>query len=80
MSDERKTAIKAGKKAIGIGPTYECENCGRQFTDADETDGEVSDEGWRHYIHHLQDRVAPGEPMPAGECHHCGALVHITDE
>ena len=27
-------------------------------------------------VKHLHERVAPGEPMPAGECKHCGALAH----
>jgi hypothetical protein len=44
----------------------ECQNCG---------------ESW--HIDHLKDaqdlaqRVAPGEPMPAGECPACGALCHL---
>jgi hypothetical protein len=25
----------------------------------------------------LLQRVAPGEPMPSGECRACGALVHL---
>ena len=27
----------------------------------------------------LLERIAPGEPVPAGECPECGALVHIDD-
>lgn len=27
-------------------------------------------------IPHLSERVAPGEPMPLGECPECGALCH----
>lgn len=28
-------------------------------------------------IQHIHQRVAPGEPMPAGECPRCGCLAHI---
>lgn len=31
-------------------------------------------------IKHLHQRVAPGEPMPDGECPSCGALVHADGE
>lgn len=31
-------------------------------------------------IKDLLQRVAPGEPMPAGECPTCGALVHIDED
>ena len=27
-------------------------------------------------VKNLHQRVAPGEPMPVGECKHCGALAH----
>jgi hypothetical protein len=27
-------------------------------------------------IPHLLDRIAPGEPVPYGECPQCGALIH----
>jgi len=47
----------------------ECGNCGR-----------VSDESeLRHVfpdIPDLTERIAPGEPVPFGECPGCGALVH----
>jgi len=29
-------------------------------------------------IPHLEERVAPGEPMPEGECPACGALCHAV--
>ncbi len=31
-------------------------------------------------IKDLLHRVAPGEPMPAGECPTCGALVHLVED
>ena len=36
----------------------------------------------RFEIRGIHERVAPGEPMPAGECVECGALVHeeIVDQ
>ena len=49
---------------------YLCSNCGAiherlnvQFPD----------------IPHLLERIAPGEPVPAGECPDCGALVHVLE-
>ena len=77
---EREKAIGDAVTALGVGPKYQCDDCERIFTDADETDGEALDEGFRFYIHHLYERVAPGEEMPAGQCNHCGALVHIVKE
>lgn len=31
-------------------------------------------------IKDIFQRVAPGEPMPAGECPNCGALVHLNKD
>jgi predicted RNA-binding Zn-ribbon protein involved in translation (DUF1610 family) len=31
-------------------------------------------------IKHLTQRVAVGEPMPAGECPKCGALCHPVEK
>lgn len=30
-------------------------------------------------VKHLLERVSSGEPMPAGECKHCGALAQEED-
>lgn len=49
-------------------PRYECGNCGKQFRDELLLDWPIPD---------LERRVAPGEPMPAGECPECQALVHV---
>lgn len=46
---------------------------------------ECQDCEWRGHIDdckpikHLHERVAPGEPMPAGECPECGALASIRE-
>lgn len=33
-----------------------------------------------HYIENMQERVAPGELAPEGQCPLCGALVAVADE
>lgn len=33
-----------------------------------------------YQIHHLYERVSPGEIMPAGECPECEALCYVVDE
>lgn len=50
---------------------FQCENCGAHYT-----------EGELRPVRHIDVRVAPGEPMPAGECPSpgCGALCHLRDE
>ena len=45
---------------------YECQNCGKAFPEAKLVTP----------IPDLEQRVMPGEPMPAGECPECGALCH----
>ena len=43
-----------------------------------------SDCGWQgkatdtHIIEDFQERVSPGEIVPAGECPECGALAHLS--
>jgi len=47
----------------------ECGNCGRVLAEAELT----------HVFPDIPDltqRITPGEPVPAGECPECGALVH----
>ncbi len=46
---------------------YKCGNCDFVTDDLSEVHEVVS---------HIEDRVAPGEVMPHGECPKCGALVH----
>ena len=36
--------------------------------------------GFRSYIHHIQERVAPGDSMPAGQCNACIGLVFEVEE
>lgn len=47
----------------------ECQNCSKTW----------ADDELKTYIHHIQDRVEPGEPMPSGECPECGALCQPMD-
>ena len=51
----------------------ECGNCGRVWDEADLA---------RIFpdIPNLTERIAPGEPVPFGECPECGALVHAVRE
>jgi hypothetical protein len=42
---------------------YECQNCSEQWTESELLD-----------IKDFDQRVAPGEPTPAGECPDCGCL------
>jgi hypothetical protein len=49
---------------------YECQNCG----------GTYPESGLVTPIPDLEERVAPGESMPAGECPVCGALCHAKGE
>ena len=46
---------------------YVCENC--------DWSGETVEP-----LRHADQRVAPGEPMPAGECPECGACCHELEE
>lgn len=55
---------------------YRCDDCGAEYTE-DDIDSDDED-GFRSYIHHINERVGPGEPMPAGQCS-CGSLVHLVD-
>ncbi len=52
---------------------FECGNCGKVW-DAEELTRVFPD------IPDLAERIAPGEPVPAGECPDCGALVHAVRE
>ena len=51
----------------------ECGNCGKVW-DEEELTRVFPD------IPDLAERIAPGEPVPAGECPECGALVHEIRE
>jgi hypothetical protein len=44
---------------------HECQDCGKKW-----------DEAQLREVKHLLERVAPGEPMPSGECPECGAVCH----
>ena len=48
---------------------YRCQNCSALWDEEDLLE-EIPD---------LQMRVAPGEPMPAGECLYCKALCHLFE-
>lgn len=47
-----------------------CQNCDSLWMD-----GELINP-----IHDLEQRVAPGEPMPSGECPECGCLCQPLEE
>jgi len=51
----------------------ECGNCGKVWDEEELTRvfPDISD---------LAERIAPGEPVPFGECPDCGALVHAIRE
>lgn len=51
----------------------ECGNCGKVW-DEEELTRVFPD------IPDLAERIAPGEPVPSGECPECGALVHAVRE
>jgi hypothetical protein len=48
------------------GAVYQCGNCGEFWKEAELVTP----------IQDIHERVAPGEPMPAGECPTCGACCH----
>ena len=52
-----------------IPPRSACQNC--DWTGPEEALDPIKD---------IHQRVAPGEPMPSGECPKCGALCHEIEE
>jgi hypothetical protein len=50
-------------------PRYECQNCGRMHTEEE-----------LRPLQHAEQRVSPGEPMPAGECCECGCACREVTE
>jgi len=48
---------------------HKCENCETIW----------DDEEIITPIPHLEERVAPGEEMPSGECPDCGAVCHAIE-
>lgn len=51
-------------------PLYECQNCSGLYSLAKLV----------RPIPRLEERVAPGEIMPAGECPFCGSLCHKKEK
>ena len=49
-------------------PRYECQDCGRMHAEEEMLP-----------LKRVFERVAPGEPMPAGECCECGAVCHEVE-
>jgi hypothetical protein len=45
---------------------HRCQNCGA-----------IHKTNKLNEVKHLTERVAPGEPMPSGECPKCGALCQV---
>ena len=50
----------------------QCQNCGKIRSRKEMVPLES--------VKHLLQRVDPGEPMPIGECHSCGALMQPISE
>lgn len=55
-------------EGLGEGEDAECQGCGERW-----------DEDQLLPVQDLFARVAPGEPMPMGECPGCGALCHMIE-
>lgn len=53
------------RMAMALCEKYACGNC--EWLGGDDALNDITD---------LSERVAPGEPMPAGECPECGALAY----
>ncbi len=66
---QARQAARATAAPVTPAPVlYECQNCNEKST----LEALVNVDA----IPGIHERVAPGEPMPAGECPHCGALCH----
>ena len=65
-TDGQQWRIEAMEPEAPLPATFKCQNCEATFSTAQELS----------WIKRLTERVAPSEPMPAGECPECGALVH----
>ncbi len=68
LEDGHKSRIQKFDPKKAVVPDHEegrseCQNCGKEWDDFELV-----------YPRALNVRVAPGEPMPAGECPACGAL------
>ncbi len=46
-----------------------CYNCGKTWAFSD-----------LHDMSDIQDRIAPGETVPAGQCPECCGLTHLIEE
>lgn len=57
-----------------------CSDCDWEGTSDDIDTEEMQNEGEALGISGFDDRVAPGEICPVGECPECGSLVHYKDE
>lgn len=53
-----------------------CQNCDFKCTQDEWSN--MATRSWPN-IQNLDERVAPGEVVPFGECPQCGALVHLHD-
>lgn len=59
--------VKARGTFANENEEYQCQNCQETW--------ELSELNPMPTAH-IFERVAPGEPMPAGECPECGAVCH----
>lgn len=59
-------------------PSWECSDSFPRYYACQDCDMTYSDTAKLGWIKNLNERVAPGETMPAGECPECGALVSIV--
>lgn len=65
----RHIVANAPKKNTRLRPEVYCQDCNWQ--------GQVEE---CEEVKNLTQRVAPGEPMPVGECPKCGALCQLITE
>lgn len=65
MPDSIPDRVEKGNIEVAL---YECQNCDR-----------ICIESELYPLANVLDRVAVGEPMPAGECPECGAVCHPAE-
>ena len=75
LSEAQKTLIKVKapellEKMAGYVEHYRCDNCQKGYRSLYELNP----------VRDWEQRVAPGEPKPVGECPQCGAVIHPVEQ